>query len=208
MDGGFPGSSGPPSIRGPRDLRMRERWPVEELTTDELEDQRARLENSTTDIGHEGRDLLQQILVELHHRGQAASPKSDTNLEAPIAKHASAPPKPTVTLRPPSVSGSHDLLEGSFSASDDYRSIVFRGPHYTVTLDQATIISTLHKAALSGHPDVSKGKLLAAVERETSRISDIFRGSPLWKTLVISIRKGTYRLNIPAGDKSASTTAR
>jgi hypothetical protein len=83
-----------------------------------------------------------------------------------------------------------------FDAAPDYRSICFRGKRHTLTRNQSKIIGVLHKALLAGHPDVSKDKLLSAIESETSQVRDSFRRSPLWKTLVTSPRLGVYRLNL------------
>jgi hypothetical protein len=66
-----------------------------------------------------------------------------------------------------------------------------------LTPKQATIIKILHEASQRKNPSVGKAELLAAVETETSRLPDIFRGSPLWQTLVVQgERRGTYRLNL------------
>jgi hypothetical protein len=88
--------------------------------------------------------------------------------------------------------------EAVFTHSDDYRSIRFNGKNHTVTHNQGEIIRILHEAFQRGTPCIGKAKLLDAVRSETSRVQDFFRGSPLWKTLVIGgNRKGTYRLNLP-----------
>jgi hypothetical protein len=87
--------------------------------------------------------------------------------------------------------------EPSFMANKDYRSIRFNGQAHTLTPKQATIIKILHEASQRKNPSVGKAELLAAVETETSRLPDIFRGSPLWQTLVVQgERRGTYRLNL------------
>jgi hypothetical protein len=84
-----------------------------------------------------------------------------------------------------------------FSHAVDYRSVRYKGREHTLTPNQATIIKILHEAFKRRTPAVGKAELLAAVESETSRVRDSFKGCPLWQTLVVSgERRGTYRLNI------------
>lgn len=82
----------------------------------------------------------------------------------------------------------------SLSVSDDYRSIKFKGQTYRLTRSQSQMFKVLYAALQKGHPDVDKDALLKAIQNETSRVRDTWRKSPLWKTLIVSQRKGTYRL--------------
>jgi hypothetical protein len=88
--------------------------------------------------------------------------------------------------------------EPIFSASEDYRSIRYKGATYTLTRNQATITRMLHEAYLKGTPTLGKNALLAAIEAETSRVRDSFKVSPLWGTLIVQNRKprGTYQLDL------------
>lgn len=98
-----------------------------------------------------------------------------------------------------SVSHSPSQVEPIFSASEDYRSIRYRGMPYALTQRQAVIVGVLHRAHLTGHPVVTKERLLSAVEAETSEVRDSFRDSPIWQTLVCAgNRRGSYRLNLEA----------
>jgi hypothetical protein len=83
-----------------------------------------------------------------------------------------------------------------FVPSEDYRSILFKDKPYTLTRGQSVIVKLLHQAHLKGTPDLDKQTLLSAIEAETSQVKDSFRNSPLWKELIVSRRRGTYRLNI------------
>jgi hypothetical protein len=85
----------------------------------------------------------------------------------------------------------------TFSASEDYRSVRFKGELYVTTRYQAIMIRVMHEAHIAGHPDVGARKLLEAIENETSDVRNAFKKSPLWRTLVVCKRKGTYRLNLP-----------
>lgn len=86
-----------------------------------------------------------------------------------------------------------------FSASEDYRSVTYNGDSHILTQNQSIMVRLLHRAHLAGHPDVSKVQLLFAIESETSEVRNSFKKSPLWKTLIVSKRKGTYRLDLPDG---------
>lgn len=84
-----------------------------------------------------------------------------------------------------------------FQPSTDYRSILWRGTPYTLTPNQATIVRRLHEAHLAGTPALGKEALLDAIQAETSRVRDSFKGSTLLDTLVVrGDRRGTYKLNI------------
>jgi hypothetical protein len=86
----------------------------------------------------------------------------------------------------------------TFAQSPDYRTIKYNGKDYELTEKQAMIVQVLHDAWQRGMPSVPKSTLLAAIEAETSRVLDYFRGSPLWKTLVVSAgRRGMYKLSLP-----------
>jgi hypothetical protein len=86
--------------------------------------------------------------------------------------------------------------DDTFSASGDYRSVRFKDELYATTKYQAIMIRVMHEAHIAGHPDVGAMKLLEAIENETSDVRNTFKTSPLWRTLVVSKRKGTYRLNL------------
>ena len=85
----------------------------------------------------------------------------------------------------------------TFSASEDYRSVRFKGKRYPTTRYQAIMIRVMHQAHIAGHPDVGAATLLAATENETSAVRNTFKKSPLWQTLVVSKRRSTHRLNLP-----------
>ena len=84
-----------------------------------------------------------------------------------------------------------------FSASEDYRSVRFKGELHVTTRYQAIMIRVMHEAYIARHPDVGAMKLLKAIENETTDVRNTFKKSPLWRTLVVCKRKGTYRLNLP-----------
>jgi hypothetical protein len=90
-----------------------------------------------------------------------------------------------------------------FTHSSDYRSINFNGQRYELTQKQATIIQILHKALAEGTPSIGKAQLLEETQAETARMPDLFKNSPLWKTLIVGgERRGTYRLNLLGAEQN------
>jgi hypothetical protein len=88
------------------------------------------------------------------------------------------------------------MRQGNLSVAVDCRSIVLQGQTHTLTRSQAVMFKVLFDASKTSHPDVDKDTLLRAIENETSRVRDTWRGSPLWQKLIVSKRKGTYRLEL------------
>jgi hypothetical protein len=101
---------------------------------------------------------------------------------------------PKAVLKPESAEATRE-----FAHSDDYTSVTKPdGQHFTLTKEQGRVIERLHKAWVSGDADVSKSSILKMLERETSRLQDIFRSTPgAWKALIKSTRRGVYRLKLP-----------
>jgi hypothetical protein len=138
----------------------------------------------------------------IHLKERAARPM------ASVAKHwpdeVSGPPAAGPTTFTPEVTPKTvENGEPPFTHSADYRSIRFNGQTHTLTTNQATIIRILHEAFQRGTPSVGKAMLLGAVEAETSRVRDSFKGSPLWGTLVVKGgRRGTYRLGASSPDRA------
>ena len=83
-----------------------------------------------------------------------------------------------------------------FKHSDDYTSISWQGEGYILTNRQAKVVKILHKEYLNGTPDVGENYILEQLGTPDSDLKDTFKKSPLWQTLIISKKKGTYRLNI------------
>jgi hypothetical protein len=87
-----------------------------------------------------------------------------------------------------------------FSASDDYRSIRWRGRDYALTTNQAIVIQELHESWVAHRPYVAQVKLLDLLGTPNGRLRDSFRRSPLWgdDALIISPRRGIFCLNLPS----------
>jgi hypothetical protein len=214
----FPGTSGPPSntLREPHGLtfdptllrgmthaqlrnqlvpligfrdRMRRRFPsLADLWTRTANP----AERQAADSIEQAEQLIRYIEKELLTRERISGTGSKS--ETDVVREAKADEAPTARSRTESLGSRGEPI---FAASEDYRSVRYKGLTYTLTRHQSTIVRLLHHNHAAGHPDVDKDRLLSAIESETSQVRNFFRNSPLWKTLVVSNRKGTYRLSLP-----------
>ena len=83
---------------------------------------------------------------------------------------------------------------------DGYTSFTCNGKEYLVTVRQGKAIKMLHKAYKAGSPDVPHERILLKLDGTADgQLRDTFRrtrAEKLWTTLIISKKKGFYRLNI------------
>ena len=84
-----------------------------------------------------------------------------------------------------------------FRHSPSYHSFMWRDKDYTVTNSVASIIRIMHEAYKNKTPDVGGDYLLTAIGSNSKSLKDLLKDSSLWNTLIISKRKGSYRLDIP-----------
>lgn len=176
--------------------RIRRRFPsLADLWTQSIKPTERRL----ADRLEQAEELIRHIEKEMATRKRVNDDRPKSKIDA---VHKAKTVDEPGTSSPMKSSGyREDLI---FTASVDYRSVRYKGNTFTLTRNQSTIVRLLHSAHTGGHPDVDKDRLLSVVERETSQVRNLFRNSPLWKTLVVSKRRGTYRLSLP--DEESSKT--
>ena len=93
---------------------------------------------------------------------------------------------------------------GGFIASNDYRHVTLGKQEYHLGDVQAQIIEQLHDASSTDNSWVHVKTLLHVAGSRAERMRDIFKNKPHWRELVVSNRRGYYRLNIPdEGKKKA-----
>jgi hypothetical protein len=91
--------------------------------------------------------------------------------------------------------------------SDDFRSVVWYGTQYTFTENQAPRVKLLWQNWERGTPDVGRQILLDAASDSTGEhVCHVFRNCPAWRTMIVSAKKGSYRLQEPG--KPTPTTNR
>lgn len=81
--------------------------------------------------------------------------------------------------------------------SDDFTCFVWNGREYTFGLMQAKIIKRLWQAREDGTPWVHGKYLLSESGSGSDRIKNIFSRNQNWRRLIVSDRKGKYKLNMP-----------
>jgi len=98
---------------------------------------------------------------------------------------AAAQGAPTATAEPSAV----------FRPSPDYRVITFRGEEYQATVNQARVIQLMHEQKDAGNPVLSQDFILERLDIGSKTLLQVFRGSRLWKTIIVATGRGLYQLN-------------
>jgi hypothetical protein len=89
-------------------------------------------------------------------------------------------------------------LAAGFVHSPDYRIVQLGGEIYSLGQYQAAVVRILHEAALAGHAWCKGVDILAEIDCNTLRMSDLFKSKPGWRRLIESNSRGMYRLALPA----------
>ena len=103
---------------------------------------------------------------------------------------------PATCLLVMTASDSETEPKAEFVHSQTYRSVRWRGEQFDLTTAQAGMVRNLDQARQSGIKWVSTQDALDGVDTSATRVSDVFKDSPVWKRLVVTGRPGRYRLNI------------
>jgi len=83
-----------------------------------------------------------------------------------------------------------------FDHADDYSWIKWKGTRFRLSKRRAAVIEMLHRAYLAHSQILSWDQISRRLQNPSATMSDLFKDSPLWKTLVIEVGHGLYRLNI------------
>lgn len=87
-----------------------------------------------------------------------------------------------------------------FRHSIDFASVSCNGVYYSFNTRQALVVKTLYEAYKNNTPEIHYQTLLDIVYNKTgyntSRLGNLFRRHPAWKTLITSKKRGNYNLNI------------
>ncbi|MBM3952648.1 MAG: hypothetical protein FJ311_14495 [Rhodospirillales bacterium] len=84
-----------------------------------------------------------------------------------------------------------------FEHRDGYKEIDLQGRTFHLGPCQAKVVRVLHEAAKSGSPWRHGKAVLGEAGSSCSRMADLFKTQKDWRTLILSDRKGRYRLNLP-----------
>ena len=84
-----------------------------------------------------------------------------------------------------------------FEQRDGYKEIDLQGRTFHLGSCQAKVIRILHEAARAGTPWRHGKAVLGEAGSSCSRMADLFKTQKGWRALILSDRKGRYRLNLP-----------
>jgi hypothetical protein len=91
--------------------------------------------------------------------------------------------------------GPEPEAERAFFASADYHYVRCRGRGFRLGAIQAQVVRALHEAARAGAPWQSGKAILAAAGSRSLKMADVFKSQLHWRELIISDRRGAYRLD-------------
>lgn len=86
--------------------------------------------------------------------------------------------------------------------SDDFRSVAWFGKMHCFSPGQAVIVRELWKAWRHGTPFVGAAILLEAADMVSDKISQVFKESPAWGTMIRTDGKGIYWLHVEDSHES------
>ena len=137
-------------------------------------------------------------LVEMLRRHASAILSAMSTMVSRHANALAAGSLPTHSLVRLAAEPEKDLrpMEQRFKPSTDYASVKFDGQIFHLTPFQAAAVRLLHRAYLNGTPELSGAHILETIESSSRALSDIFKRSRAWNTLVIpGATRGSYKLN-------------
>lgn len=133
------------------------------------------------------------VLVSIHHL--VVSNEDCSVFETEHNLLSSSSKKTKIRLLPPE--RNKDTFDACFSHSNNYHIVVLDGEEYTLGGIQAGILKNLHNAAnTSDNPWVHGKSLLYDAGSSGQRLRDVFKSQKEWRKLIISDRRGYYRLNL------------
>ncbi len=91
-----------------------------------------------------------------------------------------------------------DEIEPEFEHSPENRWVKLRGREWTLPPMANMVISLLAEARRVGRPDLHWKQITSKLPGEPGSMHDMFKSVPDWDELVVSRRKGVFRLNLPS----------
>lgn len=89
---------------------------------------------------------------------------------------------------------------GTFSASASYQKVTFGGKEYNLAQHRhaPAVLKALHESLTKGESGLTTTQIRerAKLPRNGGKMYDWFRGTGLWKTLVVSVGRDRYRLDV------------
>jgi hypothetical protein len=127
----------------------------------------------------------------------AAKELTDSLEQARDIDHSTSPSpaaKSPVTDAAPSPLPARQLPATDCSHGPDFRSVCWFGTDYSFTDSQAACIRILWKCWENGTPEVSQATVLEQADLYSKRLVDLFKKHEAWGSMIVSGKKGAYRL--------------
>jgi hypothetical protein len=86
----------------------------------------------------------------------------------------------------------------ALTQTNDYQRVSYNGLELHFGPVQAAIVAILHQAFLDDSPWCSGKAILERAGSVSPRMADVFKSQPHWRKLIISDRRGLYRLAAPS----------
>ena len=83
-----------------------------------------------------------------------------------------------------------------FVQRSDYAEVLLHGERFLLGKIQAQIVRQLHEAAMTKSPWRTGKQLFANSDGRSTRLVDLFKAKPNWRSLIASDGRGSYRLNL------------
>ena len=91
----------------------------------------------------------------------------------------------------------HTVANGiAFQHEADYRNVRLGSTEMTLGVVQAQVVRVLHAATLTDQPWLDGKRLLSEAGATSMRMSDVFKSKKGWRDLIVSDRRGRYRLRL------------
>jgi hypothetical protein len=91
----------------------------------------------------------------------------------------------------------HTVADGvAFKHDADYRNVRLGSTEMALGVVQAQVVRALHGAALTDQPWLDGKRLLSGAGATSMRMSDVFKSKTGWRDLIVSDRRGRYRLRL------------
>ena len=86
--------------------------------------------------------------------------------------------------------------EPSFQQTEDFRTVKVKQLEYHVSFTQGRVVNRMWEHLKKGINQVHQDTLLEDLGVYSRKMKDVFKKSSAWKTLVVPVGKGFYRLNL------------
>ncbi len=136
-------------------------------------------------------------VIDITQESTSDSECADSNLKSDISPTNAMVPHSESNLRMDSQNPFSELKsEPDFHLTEDFRTVKVKQLEYHVSPTQGRVINRMWEYLKKGMKQVHQDTLLEDLGVCSKKMKDVFKKSPLWKTIVVPAGKGFYRLNL------------